>query len=168
MAQGVDLERLMRAHQADIWRFLRALGCDFAQAEDLTQETFLGLLRADFVEIDDAGTLAWLRKAAKNLFLTSRRREKTRAVVNLDDIEEQWAAFAGDDGAQGRVDALRECMRGLDERQREALRLRYGSDATRAELGKRLSLSEGGTKNLLERVKNSLRECVERRLRHEL
>ncbi len=169
MAQDIDLERLMRAHQADIWRFLRALGCEAAQADDLTQETFLSLLRADFEERGAFETLAWLRKAAKNLFLMNVRQGRTRpTVLNLDNIEDQWAEFAGDDGAQLRLDALRTCMQSLDERQREALQLRYGAETTRAELSKRLSLSEGGTKNLLERVKEKLRECIERRLKHDL
>ncbi|MCC6574642.1 MAG: RNA polymerase sigma factor [Planctomycetes bacterium] len=158
----------MRAHQADIWRFLRALGCDAAQADDLSQETFLGLLKAEFEERDAASTLAWLRKAARNLFLTNVRQGRVRAALNLDDVEEQWAKFAGDDGAQSKLDALRACMQGLDDRQREALQLRYGAESTRAELAKRLKLSEGGTKNLLERVKEKLRECIERRLGHAL
>lgn len=167
MAQATDLERLMRSHQADVWRFLRALGCEASQADDLTQETFLGLLESEFEEINAASTLAWLRKAAKNHFLMAVRRGKARPALPLDDVEVAWAEFAGDDGAQAKVEALKRCMESLEDRARAALSWRYCEDAGRAELASRLGLSEGGAKNLLERVKNSLRECVQRRLRHD-
>jgi RNA polymerase sigma-70 factor (ECF subfamily) len=58
-------------------------------------------------------------------------------------------------------------MEGLDERQRSALELRYVRGAGRDKVGAELGLSDGGTKNLLERVKAKLRECVERRLSHD-
>lgn len=168
MAQEVDLERLMRAHQADIWRFLRALGCDAALADDLTQETFLSLYRSDFDEVNAASTLAWLRKAARNFFLGAMRKGKVRALVaNLKDVDVAWSDFAGDDGVQHKVEALKRCMEGLDDRARAALQWRYGHDVGRAELASKLGLSEGGAKNLLERVKKNLRECVQRRLGHD-
>ena len=41
----LDLERLVREHQAELWRYLRYLGSDAARAEDLVQETFLRVWR---------------------------------------------------------------------------------------------------------------------------
>ena len=38
------ITRLVKEHQADLWRHLRMLGCDPAQADDLTQETFLTVM----------------------------------------------------------------------------------------------------------------------------
>ena len=37
----LDLAELVREHQADVWRYLRYLGADGHDADDLTQETFL-------------------------------------------------------------------------------------------------------------------------------
>lgn len=57
---GFDPERLIEAHQAGIWRYLRALGCDASQAEDLTQETFLAVLQKPFQDYNPAATAAYL------------------------------------------------------------------------------------------------------------
>ena len=40
----MDAKALIESHQAELWRYLRYLGCDAAEAEDLTQETFLAAL----------------------------------------------------------------------------------------------------------------------------
>ena len=43
-----DVIRLVQQHQAEVWRYLRFLGATAELADDLTQETFLQLLRAPF------------------------------------------------------------------------------------------------------------------------
>jgi DNA-directed RNA polymerase specialized sigma24 family protein len=61
------VQQLVRMHQASVWRYLRYLGASAELADDLTQETFLQLLRAPFVEQSPASTAAWLRTVARNL-----------------------------------------------------------------------------------------------------
>jgi RNA polymerase sigma-70 factor (ECF subfamily) len=63
-ATGYDPVRLIETYQAGVWRYLRALGCDAAQAEDLTQDTFLAVLQRPFQDINPAATAAYLRAAA--------------------------------------------------------------------------------------------------------
>jgi RNA polymerase sigma-70 factor (ECF subfamily) len=63
------------------------------------------------------------------------------------------------------VEALRECLKGLDERERKALELRYKEEVPREEIGRALDLSDGGVKNLMERAREKLKRCVERRLK---
>ncbi|MBZ0137336.1 MAG: sigma-70 family RNA polymerase sigma factor [Planctomycetes bacterium] len=155
----LDLDTLWRDHGVDLQRFLRVLGASHAEAEDATQEVFLQALRTPPAP---GNTAAWLRTVAKNAFLKSVR--KTRKIVPLDmqTIEQDWAAVAGDDGAQGKVEALKRCIAGLDEREKQILHMRYTLNYSREQLGEALSLSDGGVKNLLERVKYKLKACVER------
>ena len=47
-ASPLDVARLVREHQAGVWRYLRVLGCPATEAEDLTQETFLAVLTRPF------------------------------------------------------------------------------------------------------------------------
>ena len=165
MTRPVNLESLMRTHQADIWRFLRVLGCERELADDLTQETFLKLFQSDFEERDGAQTSAYLRTSAKNLFLSARRRQGHKAApLNFDDIELDWANFAGKDGGSAQIDALKECMEALDEREHLALAMRYREKASREDIAKVIELSDGGTKNVMERAKKQLRACVEQKL----
>src|SRR5437867_2915957 len=75
-ARDFDVARLVRDHQAGLWRYLRVLGCTASQAEDLTQETFLAVLQKPFQEFSTRATAAYLRQVARNLFISSRRRAK--------------------------------------------------------------------------------------------
>ncbi|MCB9895999.1 MAG: RNA polymerase sigma factor [Planctomycetes bacterium] len=158
----LDLESLWRDHGVDLQRFLRVLGARPTEAEDAVQEAFLQALRTPPQERSPGETAAWLRTVAKNVFLKSLR--KTRKVVSVDmqTIEQDWADVAGNDGAQGMVEALKRCISFLDERERRVLHLRYNLNASRERMAEDLGLSEGGVKNLLERVKAKLKECVER------
>lgn len=158
----LDLETLWREHGADLQRFLRVLGATRTEAEDAVQEAFLQALRTPPEQRGGPQTAAWLRTVAKNVFLKSLRKTRKVAAVDMQTIERDWAAVAGDDGAQAKVDALKRCISLLDDRERKALHLRYTLNASREVMAEELGLSEGGVKNLLDRVKAKLKECVER------
>lgn len=66
---------------------------------------------------------------------------------------------ADDDGNEV-LDALRQCMAGLTPRAQLALRLRYADEVDRIEIGKQLGITEHGAKNLMQRAKQQLKECV--------
>jgi RNA polymerase sigma-70 factor (ECF subfamily) len=164
----LDVDRLVREHQAGLWRYLRVLGCPAHEAEDLTQETFLAVLTKPFQDYNRQATAAYLRQVARNLFVTSRRRAVSS--VELDEAEAAWLRWAAHDEGEELLAALRECLPTLSERARHALGLRFGFDAesggaaSRAQIAGALGLSEDGAKNLLQRAKQQLRECIERKL----
>lgn len=169
-----ELAALVKAHQAELFRYMRYLGADRAAAEDLVQETFLAAFRSDAVpETDDDRTLArWLRGVARNLFLQhcrrSRRTPVTVDAAALEQAETTWreAFLRGGDGFDT-VEALRRCLEGLSADQRRALDLRYAERRSRAEMAALLRMTENGVKSLLRRLRARLAECVERRLRME-
>lgn len=143
------------------------LGCDAATADDLTQETFLKVLRrSDFVEHSDAATASYLRRTAHNLMVSMLRRSgKVKATDSLVVLDEAWDRWAGADlSGDVAVDALRDCLQRLTDRARRALRLRYAEDASRASIGDALGITEHGARNLMQRAKQQLRECVQLKL----
>ncbi|MHC4841100.1 MAG: RNA polymerase sigma factor [Planctomycetota bacterium] len=150
---------LMRAHQADVWRFLRFLGADAALADDLTQETFLYLYRNPIKEISPAATRAYLHKTAKHRLFNARRKDSR--LVDLDEAEQVWNATT-DGSSDDRVDALRECMKKLAERAREAVGLKYEKGLTETEVASELDTSTDAIKALLKRTRAQLRECVQK------
>ena len=157
-----QLEDLARNYGADLHRFLRVLGASHVEADDAVQETFLQVLQKPFEHQSRDKALAYLRTSAKHVFLKSLRRTRKLVPLDRDTIERDWAEIAGDDAAQGVIDALKQCISLLDDRERQVLRLRYKRNATREEMAHELGLTEGGVKNLLERVKYKLKACVER------
>jgi RNA polymerase sigma-70 factor, ECF subfamily len=159
---AVDVARLVREHQTGVWRYLRVLGCPAAEAEDLTQETFLAVLTKPFHDYNRQATAAYLRQVARNLFISSRRR--TVAVTELDEAEAAWLRWAGKDDGQELMNALRACLQKLTDRARQALDMRFGRHASRADIATSLGLTEDGAKNLLQRAKQQLRACIEKTL----
>ncbi len=158
----LDVARLVREHQSSVWRYLRVLGCPAAEAEDLTQDTFLAVLTKPFQDYNRQATAAYLRQVARNLFISGRRRSVPAA--ELDEAEAAWLRWAVKDDGQELLAALRSCLQTLTERARQALDLRFARQASRADIASAIGLTEDGAKNLLQRAKQHLRECVERTL----
>jgi RNA polymerase sigma-70 factor (ECF subfamily) len=52
----------------------------------------------------------------------------------------------------------------LTERAQLALRMRFAEDASRVEIGQALGISDHGARNLMQRAKQQLRQCVEEKL----
>ncbi len=161
----IDLVQLIASHQAGVWRYLRALGCDSTLADDLTQETFLEVMRRPFIHYNDQASGAYLRRVAHNLFITMRRRSgKVAYVEKPDDFEQAWMRWAGYDGGNRAIDALEECFKRLTMRAQAALRMRFAEDSSRQSIAESLNISEHGAKNLMQRAKTQLRDCVESKM----
>src|SRR2546430_11540348 len=75
-------ETIVGAHHAEIYRYLRRVTSRAAEAEDLSQETFLRAYRAYKTLGPDANVRAWLFAIATNLGRNHFRSEKRRRVVH--------------------------------------------------------------------------------------
>lgn len=139
------------------------LGCDDSTADDLTQETFLKVLRRpSFVQHSEAATAAYLRRTAHNA-LVSRHRQLSRVHLTADaaTMEEVWNRWAGKDlSGDATVDILRECLKHLTDRARMALTMRFEGSASRLEIAEALGIGDHGARNLMQRAKEKLRQCV--------
>jgi RNA polymerase sigma-70 factor (ECF subfamily) len=144
------------------------LGCDPNAADDLTQETFLKVLRQDnFVQHNDRATASYLRRTAHSL-LVSRHRRSGRVLTVSDStvLDETWDRWAGKDGSgDAAIDSLKECLELLTERARKALQMRFGEQTSRTDIGAMLGISEHGARNLMQRAKQQLRQCMDEKLR---
>ena len=160
-----DVAQLVKNHQADVWRYLQVLGCDRALADDLTQETFLSVIRRPFEVRSDAGTRAYLRLVARNLFIDSLRRAgRAVSTDELDLLDREREQFAGADGGDSRVEALRECLKTLTDRVRKAIHLRFSDGLSWEVSGTELGLSAEGAKSMIRRARAALRDCIESRI----
>ncbi|MEL6110950.1 MAG: sigma-70 family RNA polymerase sigma factor, partial [Planctomycetota bacterium] len=141
----LDNAAIIHRHQRGVWRYLRMLGCDDATADDLTQETFLRVLRRkDFVQHNDNATAGYLRRTAYNL-LVSRHRKlgRMQTVAEPKLLDESWNRWAGKDlSGNDAVDALQQCFEKLTERAKLALRMRFDSSASRVQIGEALGITD--------------------------
>jgi RNA polymerase sigma-70 factor (ECF subfamily) len=164
----LEPEALIARHQHGVWRYLRMLGCDTSTADDLTQETFLRVLRRkSFVQHSEAATSSYLRRTAYNLLVSLYRKQgRVQTVVESPVLDEVWDRWAGKDlTGDLAIEALRNCFSKLTERAQTALRMRFADQASRMDIGRALGISDHGARNLMQRAKQQLRQCVEEKLR---
>ncbi|HAN99701.1 MAG TPA: sigma-70 family RNA polymerase sigma factor [Planctomycetaceae bacterium] len=165
---GVEPELLVRKYQAGLWRYLRTLGASPDLADDLTQSAFLAVFRSRFVHEAWPKTWSFLKRVAYNLFVDEHRRRGRADQVEL--IEERdlaWSEWFGDEGPdEEMIMALRDCVGSLTPRARYGIELRYRDQLSREKIAAALEMSPDGAKNLLQRAKQRLRECLERK-RHD-
>lgn len=163
--ERVTAAELVQRHQADVWRYLRLLGCEASLADDLTQETFLEVLRRPLVDRGPAAAGVYLRKVARNRLLMAVR--KTRRGPTLEQVEAAEAVWAETFNAGGNayLDALDDCLEQLSGRPAEAIEMQYRQGLSRAEIARRLAMQADGVKTLLRRTRETLRRCVEGKVR---
>ncbi|TMQ26872.1 MAG: RNA polymerase sigma factor [Candidatus Rokuibacteriota bacterium] len=87
MGEAVQLddpafEAVVATHHGEIYRYLRRLAYRGAEADDLSQETFLRAYRARHRLTPDANVRAWLFTIATNVFRNHVRSERRRRVAH--------------------------------------------------------------------------------------
>jgi RNA polymerase sigma-70 factor (ECF subfamily) len=154
-------------HQRGVWRWLRALGCDAQAAEEHCQDALFAALHHGIDRLEPRDAERWLRTAAKRLFWMRLRTERRMPPrTSLEALEAEWARLRADaDGGDAALAALRACLAGLPERERELVAARYGERQGREAMACRFGASEAGIKQALRRARAKLRDCIERRLR---
>lgn len=156
------LAELVRDHQVAVWRFLGALGCSAADADELAVETFVVAYQRGFEPRSRAATETFLRRIARNLWLRQRRAVHHDAVRFAEVVEELWRRDCADGGNEF-VDALSACVSELNGRAARAVQLCYFEELSHERAAVQLGLKLNGLKTMLQRLRASLRQCVERK-----
>lgn len=163
---------LVHRHLRTVWRYLRTLGASADVADDLAQEAFVVALRRGACELPAAATGAFLRRTARFLFLhhlRDRHRDAAHFGGFADAVDELFAREDAAGGSDEHLERLRHCVASLPPRSRLALERCYGlgadSDASRAATATELGLQPNGLKTLLQRIRQALRDCLERSTR---
>ncbi len=163
-----EFDRLLAEHVASIRLYVRSLMPGYEGTDDLAQETLLKLWekRAEFT----AGThfKAWAFQIAKFLVMNQRRKLARSPVVLLDEelleaIDRRWmeqeAAITNDHHA-----ALARCLETLKPDDQRLLHARYATDASLETYAEQEGTRPGTLKARLFRLRDALRDCIERRL----
>lgn len=88
------------------------------------------------------------------------------ATDELEVLDRTWTRWVGADlSGDAVIDALAECFSRLTLRAQQSLRMRYADNASREDIAESLKITSHGVKNLQQRAKAQLRECLEEKLK---
>ena len=153
-----ELDELYRLHAAEVFRYAYAVLGNRADAEDVTQTTFVNALRALERGEKPRKPTNWLITIAHNLIRQRFRQQQTRPLeVELDRdvaIEEEV-----DEGPS--IDELVRALQRIPPTQRQALVLRELEGRSYAEIGELLGVSQSALEALIFRSRRSLAEELE-------
>jgi len=155
-----SFERLYRRHVGDVYRYALAVMRNEADAEDVTQTTFMNALRAfqrgDRPEKPQHWLIAIAHNVCRQRFRQSARRPTE--VAFDDDIGSQLVE-PDDDTPSG--EDIRRALGHLAFNQRAALVMRELEGRSYAEIGETLELSPSAVETLIFRARRALREQLE-------
>lgn len=143
--------------------YLRKLGCDDAQAEDLVQEAMLAIWRkAESFDPAKASAGTWIFTVARNLRVDRLRRE-ARIEFDPDDplLVQDQSAGADDQLAQRQSDdQLRQALHGLPGDQATVVEMSFYQECPHTEIADRLGIPLGTVKSRLRLAMSRLRSAL--------
>src|SRR5205807_6750658 len=155
LARARSFELLYRRHVQDVYRYALALLRNPADAEDVTQTTFMNAYRAYMRGEEPLKPQNWLIKIAHNAARTRYARASRRVKeVPLEDHVEQLAVPEED---KPDVHEVLEALARLPLNQRAALVMRELEGRTYAEIAEMLGVSVPAVETLIFRARRSLR-----------
>jgi RNA polymerase sigma-70 factor (ECF subfamily) len=165
MSDAAQIAQLVVKHRHGLLAYLYGVLPDAHIAEDLFQEVCVVAVQKAAEFQDGTNFVAWARTIARNKLREHLRR---RSGVNVDDaffdgLESAFDAVRSGLDADVRKEALRGCLGQIQDRSRQMLVWRYEEGLTAASIANRTGQTRAGVNSLLQRIREILRECVERR-----
>ena len=163
----------VREHHATLRGFVRSLGVAPMWVDDVAQEAFIVAYNRldEFDKERDFG--AWLRGIARNLVINERRKDARRKRILSDNLTDVLLASssASDHEEEGlgdrglaKLNALRECIKGLPEKSLSLLKSRYENESSAQDIAEEFSMNPPAVRKALERSRTALKKCMEERL----
>lgn len=151
--------RLVEHHQQAIRAFLRRLAGDWAEADDLAQETFVAAWLRLAAFRRGTQLRLWLYGIAYRKFLASRRANLRRRNREMPAADGESPGVTPD--ADDRLD-LRRAMMALPEKQRAAVALCLAAGISHGDAAKLLGQPVGTVKSYVQRGRATLISILER------
>ena len=165
-------DQLVRLHLPFVVRQARRYLNDEASADDAAQEVFLRVYRSAHLFREGSNFLGWLATIASRVALNELRTRRRKhwvasSTIQADSGTQDWKPSGEEDGPSDallrreRIDAVREAVDRLPERQRKAIWLQRFEGWDLQQVGEALDLTVPAVKSLLHRARASLMKELE-------
>src|SRR6187200_710963 len=156
-----EVDDLYRRHGAEVYRYAYAVLGNHADAEDVTQTTFLNVYRSLEQGVRPRKPANWLLTIASNAIKQRFRQDQARPrVVELDD---RIAGHEADDDGPT-VGEVLAALSKIPPQQRQAIVLREFEGRSYAEIAEIIGVTTSALETLLFRARRSLAEELEHQL----
>jgi RNA polymerase sigma-70 factor, ECF subfamily len=161
------IELLVRQYESDVFRLALSIVGDVAEANEITQETFIAMLRSLRSYEERKSFKAWLYTIALNLSRSHLRKRKTleklrNTLSTLFRIESQKLPSPEEAVILNQQEqALWDQLNGMDEKFRTVVVLRYFHELSIAEISEILSVNEGTIHSRLHTARERLKQALE-------
>lgn len=168
-ADGWNFELIVRTCQGPLRSYLAGMGVPAYAVDDVSQEVFLAYYRKPEARPAEVEPLRWLKGIARRQALDWYRRQaghnQRAALFALVEARLPEEPERGED--ERRLEALRRCLGGISGDARALLDAHYGDHESTEAIARRRSLGASTIRMALLRLREQLRQCVERRLARE-
>ena len=167
MSDPASVSRLVLKHRHEVLAYLYSALPDYHAVEDVFQEVCLVAVQKAAEFQDGSNFAAWARIIARNK-LREQLRKRTGVLVDdafFDGLDRAFEEARAALDPDPRKEALRLCLSELQEGARQIVSLRYDEGLNPASIADRMGRSRTAVNSLLQRIREILRDCVERRLR---
>lgn len=166
---STDFLTLLTTHDRALSLYVYGLVPIHADADDILQQTKMVMWRSFSQFIPGTNFIAWARKIAFHQILGYRRRSKRVHIP----LSEEILSQVGDeisrlsDHGLARREALESCLHSLPSDHRKIILLRYFENLEVDEIANRTGTTVAAVYRALSRLRYTLLECIESRLKTE-
>ena len=162
LGERAAFDALIARWHEPLWRYLRRLANSDDVAGDLTQDTWVRVLRGIGALREPAKLRPWLFGIARRVAMDRLRFEYVRRVADDVELDELPGDDSGHD-LEADLTAIDAALAGLPITEREMLTLFYLRELSLAEIAAMLAMPVGTVKSRLYRARQELRHALETR-----
>lgn len=161
------LEAFVRQFETSVFRLALSIVGDPAEADEITQQTFISALRALPTYEEKKSLKAWLYTIALNHSRSHLRKRKIldrlrTTLTTLFRVESERQLLPEQAAMQSEKEAqIWSALNQLDERHRTVVVLRYFEELSVAEISEMLSVNEGTIHSRLHNAREKLRQALQ-------
>ena len=139
---------------------------DFRDRDDVLQAIAVAVLESFPTYDPSRPFIAWATGIARHQIGTYlRQRRRNRLIFDEETVAILAVAFEQAESTQTRsLDYLQDCLGKLEGRARKMCQLRYENDLKPAAIGSLLGMAPNTVAKSLQRIRDQLRQCIERRV----
>ena len=149
------MEMLVSRWQKRLWKYAYNMTGDAEVAWDITQESWLGIIKGLRKLHDPASFKAWAYRITTNKSIDWIRKNRKTNKVGLDEVQDHQHDEEKEVG-------LKELLEKLDVKKRAVLNLRYFEQLSILEIGIALKIPKGTVKSRLHNARKELKELYQK------